>query len=193
MVEFKWIITDEFIDRNADEHYPADDFPYADGYFEMRLNKTRWGAYPIVPENWNHTFVRNFPPAGDCMTELFQCFAKVLHLQPSQTFVFQPMDKPLISLVFHRETDTLQINQERKEEEITEILLRKPGWSPPKRWSESVSFEEFCREVKDNFDQFLKVIGDENPAILDNIYIKELISEIGTGRLLYFLQCVLIQ
>ena len=177
MIEFKWIITDKYIGRKGDENYGTDDFPYADGWFEMTLNRTKWGAFPPVAESWNHSFVKNIPPAGDCLTELFQCFVRVLNLKPFQSFVFEPMDLPLINLVFSRETDVLQISQQWNEAEISRIQLKNPGWSPPDRWTESVSFEEFCREVKENFIQFVVVISHENPEILNNKYVENLIID----------------
>ena len=174
MVEFKWIITDKYIDRKGNEHYTNDEFPYADGYFEMTLNQQRWGVFPKIAENWNGTFVRNFPDGGDSLMELFQCFSSTLRLNPYQTFIFKPMDLPLINLLFFRNNNILQISQQPNEEKISKILSRKPQWRPPVHWTETVSFDEFCNVVSDNIKQFLKVIGEENPALLENKYVKEL-------------------
>lgn len=176
MVKLKWIITDEAVNHNTDESYDDMEFLYADGYFSMFLNQRKWGVFPIILENRNHSFVEDFPFGGDSLMEIFLNFSKVLHLKPSQKFLFQPMDLPLISLLFDRETDTLRISQQRDEEKISEILKEKPKWIPPACWTETVNFKEFKQEVINNIKQFIAVIDNENPELLHNKYMKELIN-----------------
>ena len=176
MIDFKWIITDEFVDHKTPDNYSSETFPYIDGYFDMTINQRNWVGFLNIEDIKYYTFVRDFPFGGDSLMEIFLNFSKVLHLKPSQIFLFQPMDLPLISLLFDRETDTLRISQQRDEEKISEFLKEKPKWIPPACWTETVNFEEFKQEVINNIQQFIAVIDNENPELLHNKYMKELIN-----------------
>lgn len=152
MVKIRWLITDDLSNLTIEE-FDNEYNGIVSGYFEFTVNQNTEGFYP-------QKIVHKEEGLEDILYWLGHLIEGVNMIRKGERYEMCLLTMNIYKLVM-RFDNCMHISFIKKE-------------SNEVKWIESISIQEFEKELYNNVDQFLQTIKEINPALMESRWIKKL-------------------